>query len=199
MIKKILLFGLLFLLKINCWSQDQTNPVLYAELFGGYSIGSSSGWTGGIELNYQIHNSLITGRYVGLTELKHVGNFIFPYYIHIDKINELALLYGKRHTYGNHTISYSAGLSYVNREFIINNDYKYPSYDNQQSIGIPFEADIKWFKRKKERFRVVYGLVPIGKPTGFGRSIGFKLYGDISKTTFVGLGITFGLGWHKKY
>jgi len=200
MIKKLLFLGFLFLLETNCWSQNQTNSVVYAELFGGYSGGSSSGWTGGMELNYQYKNNLITARYLGLAELKHVNNYFFiPYYIDVDKINECALLYGKRYIYGSHSLSFSAGVSYVNREFLINNDYKYPIYDTQQSIGLPFEVNIKWFKRKKQRFRLAYGLIPVGKPTGLGRSIGFKLYGDISKTTFVGLGITFGLGFHKKY
>ena len=198
--KKLLLLVFLFLLEINCWSQDQTNSVVYAELFSGYSGGSSSGWNAGIELNYQDKNNLITARYLALVQLKHVNNYFFvPYYTTVDQINEFALLYGKRYVYDGHALSFSAGVSYVNREFLINKDYKYPIYDTQQSIGLPFEVNIQWFKRKKQRFRLAYGLIPVGKPTGFGRSIGFKLYGDISKTTFVGLGITFGLGFHKKY
>ena len=198
--KKLLFMSIAFILGISCWSQFKTNPVVYAEIFGGYSGGSSSGWTGGVELNYQVKNNLLTGRYIGLTNLKHTSNlFIIPIYIDIENINEYALLYGKRYIYNNHSISFSSGVSYVDRNFLVNTDYNNPVYEYQKSIGFPFEFDIKWFKRKRERFRIVYGLIPVGKPTSFGRSIGFKFYGDISKTTFVGLGITLGLGWHKKY
>lgn len=198
--KKLLFIGIAFLLGISCWSQDKTNPIVYAEIFGGYSGGSSSGWTGGLELNYQVKNNLLTGRYIGLTNLKHTSNlFIIPIYIDIENLNEYALLYGKRYIYNNHSISFSSGVSYLDRNFLVNTDYNNPVYEYQKSIGFPFEFDIKWFKRKRERFRIVYGLIPVGKPTSFGRSIGFKFYGDISKTTFVGLGITLGLGWHKKY
>ena len=187
--KKVLFLVVLFLLATNSWSQNKTNPIIYAEMFGGYSGGSSSGWTGGIELNYQIEDNLITGRYLGLAQLKHVTNFLFlPVYLNVDNINELALLYGKRLVNGNYSFSYSAGVSYIDRVFLINKDYNYPIFDNQKSIGLPFEVNINWFKNQKERFRIVYGLIPVGKPTSFGRSIGFKFYGDISKTTFVGLG-----------
>lgn len=198
--KEAFFFGFLSFIFMNCFGQDKTNPIVYSEMFGGYSLGSSEGWTGGLNINYQTKNNLITGRYLGLTKLKHIGDFfIFPAYVTVESINEFAVLYGKRFVHKGHSLSYSAGIAYIDREFMINHDYNNIVYDNQQSVGFPFEINIKWFKSKKERFRVMYGLIPIGKPTSFGRSIGFKFYGDISKTTFVGLGLTYGLGWHKNY
>jgi len=60
-------------------------------------------------------------------------------------------------------------------------------------------VNVKWFKKEKKRFRAYYGLIPIGKPTSFGRSFGFKLYGNIGKLSYVGIGINYGFGWHKRY
>jgi hypothetical protein len=58
---------------------------------------------------------------------------------------------------------------------------------------------MSFFKTKKERFRIFYGLIPVGEPTSFGRAFGFRLYANIAKNSYVGLGLTFGLGWHKIY
>jgi hypothetical protein len=63
---------------------------------------------------------------------------------------------------------------------------------------LPIELNFKWFKSKKKRYRI-YGIIPVGEPTSFGRNFGFKLVGNISKNSFVGLGIVYGFGIHKKY
>ena len=198
--KGMLFIGILLFVIMNSFGQEKPNPIVYSEMYGGYSGGSSEGWIGGLNINYQIKDNLITGRYLGLTKLKHLGNYlVIPVYVTVESINEFALLYGKRFVHEGHSMSYSAGIAYVDREFMVNQDYNNIIYDIQQSVGFPFEVNIKWFKNKKERFRAVYGLIPIGKPTSFGRSVGFKFYGDISKTTFIVLGFSYGFGWHKNY
>lgn len=71
---------------------------------------------------------------------------------------------------------------------------------SENSIGFPFEVNIKWFKNVKRRYRAYYWLIPLGhKKVAFGRSFGFKLVGNISKTNYFGLAFNFGLGTHKKY
>ena len=44
-------------------------------------------------------------------------------------------------------------------------------------VGFPLEFGIHWFHSKKERYKVLFGLIPVGKPTSFGRGLGLKLYG----------------------
>ena len=197
--KIILILTLLLFQKSICTAQDKTNPIIYIENLIGYANGSSKGITGGAEINYQRKNNLFTYRYLEVTDYRKEADFYFiPIYIDVEIIKEHALLYGKRIIEGNTSYSYSAGISYVDREFLVdftNNNYK---YDTTQSIGFPFELNIKWFNSKKERYRI-YELIPVGKPTSFANSIGFKLYGDISKTSFFGIGLTVGLGWHKNY
>ncbi|WP_395061798.1 hypothetical protein [Flavobacterium sp.] len=198
--RKITTFLVLFLFSINiCNAQNKSNPIVFAEMVLGYSNGSSKGITGGATLNYQSKNNLFTYRYLELSENRKEGSFFFlPVYIEVENVREQALMYGKRIIEGTTSYSYSAGIAYVDREFLVDNTNGTLKYDSTQSIGFPFELNIKWFNSEKERYRI-YELFPIGKPISFANSLGFKFYGDISKTTFVGLGITFGLGWHKNY
>lgn len=196
--KKITLFFVLFL-NIICNAQETTKPIVFAEMIIGYSNGSSKGLTGGANLNYQIKNNLLTYRFIEVSETRSEGNVLgFPILVNVEVVKENALLVGKRIIDGNTSYSYSAGIAYVNRKFLIDSSTDVLKYDSTQSIGFPFELNIKWFNSKKERYRI-YELIPVGKPTGFANSIGFKLYGDISKTSFFGLGLTVGLGWHKNY
>lgn len=200
--KKITLFLVLFLvLKSNSYSQEKekTNPIFFAEMMFGYSVGGSQGFTGVGTLNYQKQSNLFTYRYLELSKFRRDGSVLFiPIYTEIEYIREQALMYGKRIINKNVSYSYSAGLAYIDRDFLVDETNGILKYDNDTYIGLPFEFNIKWFKSKKERYRI-YELIPVGKAISFGNSIGFKLYGDISKTSFIGLGLTIGLGWHKIY
>ena len=75
-------------------NKDKTNPILFAEMFVGYSGGSSEGWTGGFTVNYQFKDNLITGRSLGLSHLRYEGLFlVIPIYKQIEAIDE----YKKQH------------------------------------------------------------------------------------------------------
>lgn len=198
---------LLLFFVINAFGQEITstdsikksNPIIFTEFLFGGSGGSSKGFTFGGELNYQEKDNLFTYRYFNLSNSKTNWFFIIPFFENIETVTENAFLYGKRYVYSNYSLSYSAGISLLNKDY-----YSIGSsnniIDNQKSVGFPFEVNIKWYKPEKSRFRAYYGLIPIGKKkVSFGRSFGFKFYGDISKNTFIGLGITYGLGWHKNY
>ncbi len=198
--KKALILGFVLFIGMNCFAQEEkTNPIVYAEIIIGYSNGSSKGVTSGGTLNYQRKNNLFSYRYLELSENRKEGSFFFiPVLVEVEILREQAIMYGRRFVDENTSYSFSAGIAYVDREFLIDDTNGVLKYNNTQSIGFPFELNIKWFNSKKERYRI-YELIPVGKPTSFANSIGFKFYGNVSKTSFVGLGITFGLGWHKNY
>ena len=187
------------LFNYNSVAQDKTNPIVYVETILGYSNGGYKGLTGGGNLNYQYKNNLFTARLLELSNYRKDGTFIIiPVYTLIERIREYGFLYGKRIIEGNTSYSYSAGISLVDREYLDDTSTTILKYDTNQTFGFPFELNIKWFNSKKERYRI-YEIIPVGKPTAFANSIGFKFYGDISKKSFIGLGLTFGLGWHKNY
>lgn len=177
-------------------AQSESNPILFQEAFFGFADGTSKGMNIGINLNYQQKDDLFTVRYTNLIHLQQVGTLLFiPIYKEMENIEEVGILYGKRNIESNSSFSYSAGIAHINRT-------KYNevtnSYDNQTRIGIPFEVNFKWFNRNKERYRI-YFLVPVGRPTAFCRSFGIKILGNVSKTSFVGLNISYGFGFHKYY
>jgi hypothetical protein len=196
--KSFVITTFILLLMTNCWSQEKTNPILFTEYYFGPAFGSSEGFSNGVNLNYQTKSNLFTLRYTNVVELKAEFIIIFPIFETIEQTDEFALLYGKRKIYGNHSFSYSAGVSYVKHKEFVSEENDVRNYDIQDGVGLPFEMNIKWFNAKKERYRI-YFLIPVGQPTSFSRSIGFKLYGNISKSSFIGLGINYGFGWHKNY
>ncbi len=193
-----LLVTLVLLLFLNSWSQEKSNPILFSEAYLGPAFGKASGFSIGMGLNYQLNANLLSVRYTAVTKNDTDWLFIFPVIKTLEQTDEFALLYGRRHIYGNHSFSYSSGISYVKNKELISEENDVYIYDTQQGVGLPFEVNIKWFNAKKERYRI-YFLIPVGQPTSFSRSIGFKLYGNISKNSFIGLGVNYGFGWHKNY
>ena len=125
-----------------------------------------------------------------------------------EKINELSLLYGKRQIKKGHSYSISIGISYSIYEKCLIQTIDGPFGDNgtitditnESDIyfGIPFELNIKWFKNNKSKYRIL-GLIPVGRETSIGNSIGFKIFGNLSKNGMIGFGTTFGIGTYKKY
>lgn len=184
--------------------RDYNNPIAYFEVFLGYSgvnfEGLSLGYTG----NYQKGNNLFTFRNLYIAS-KNVNRnrglskaFLFPAYINGNSLNEYGLLYGKRFVYDGSSLSLSAGISsntLINRCKIEGLKYR----EKEHYIGVPFEINYKFFKKDKNRFRLFYGLIPIGRPTAFSRSFGFKLYGNFGKVTHVGFGFNYSFGFHKIY
>lgn len=199
-----------FLISEPIFSQDgnQTNstekntPILFAEMIIGWAGGSASGPTIGTTVNYQKEKHLFSVRYINQIDFSFdvvpIGFVPFPVLSEELRLNEFSALYGRRNYKEGRSFSYSAGISFNHasyRAFEGNIDFK----QNETFFGFPFELNLKWFKAKRKRFRAYYGIIPIGKPTSFGRSVGFKFYGNIGKFTYVGVGINYGFGWHKKY
>lgn len=187
-------------------SLSTTNPILFAEIFGGGGGSNNGGvWLWGLNLNYQFNKKdVLTARYSGLAVGKRenvmLGPFAaIPVFVRRESQEEFALLYGKRWIDGNFSVTISTGISYVERDYYQETEDYYEKL-REDYFGVPFEVSIKWFKSKKSRFRAYYGIIPIGKKkVSFGRSFGFKFTGNIAKTTYLGFGISYGFGWHKKY
>ena len=186
-------------------SIQKTNPIIFAESYVGIGGGSSFNFFGGLGLNYQFGKTdLITFRTAAIigTSREYAALspiIILPFLAQREVQVEYGLLYGKRWTYGNYSLSGSAGISHFNRKYFgIGQEENNKLYQNY--FGVPFEFNIKFFKENKQRFRAYYGLIPIGKKkVSFGRSVGFKLTGNIAKHSNLGIGINYGFGWHKKY
>ena len=107
-------------------------------------------------------------------------------------------MFGKRSIERNTSYSYMAGIVLVDREYLVDETNSTLKYNNELSLGFPFELNVKWFNSRKQPYRI-YEIIPIGKPTVFANSIAFKFYGDIFKKSFIGIGVTVGYDWHKNY
>jgi|TARA_B110000967_G_scaffold207902_1_gene258465 hypothetical protein len=171
------------------------NPIIFGDILLGYANTGKSAVTVGLNINYQSKNDLFTFRTSETTSIDKIEWFLFiPIFKVTNTTTEYAALYGKRYIEDGTAYHFSGGISYNIKEDVNGNLKTRDTF-----IGFPVEAGISWFKSEKKRFRVFSGLIPVGKPTSFGRSIGIKLYGNIAKRSYVGLGLTFGLGWHKIY
>jgi hypothetical protein len=183
----------------------KSNPVYFYEIYIGFGGGRAPGWTAGATVNYQFSRTdLLTARvgaFMGYeTKLVMIAPVIgLPIYERTERIVDYGLLYGKRWVRGGVSFSISAGVSYVQHEYLqkIDDDY----YKREESfIGTPFELNLKFFKNNKRRLRLYYGIIPVTKKkVSFGRSIGLKLVGNISKASYAGFAISYGFGCHKKY
>ena len=178
----------------------KTNPILFADLYFGGAGGSSHGFSAAGTLNYQYKKHLFTARVGQLSSYKtRLLSPVLPFpLVRLEEsIDEYALLYGRRYIAENRAFSFSAGVAFVSRKYFVVNEGNF-FYVRKNAVGLPFEASVKWFKRRRVPYHI-YGIIPIGKPTAFGNSFGFKVLGNVSKTTFVGIGVTFGFGYHKYY
>jgi hypothetical protein len=171
-------------------------------IFGEFLVGAShnEGLAFGANLNCQSGLHLFTARY--LTH-RNFYNKLIAVYADNENLNvrsqqdEWALLYGPRLDFERFSASFSAGIS-GSVVSIVSSDVQANLNYHNRYIGIPYEFNVKFFKKKKSRYRL-YGLVPVGKPTSFGRSIGMKLFGNFSGERYFGLGLTLGIGVHKLY
>ena len=207
---KTILFSVLFLLSFaSILSQEKqdslhvkTNPIIYATFNINYVSGLINGLAPGYSLNYQNNRNLFTFRFLENENVLKTRqgffppNLTVPYTEKKSIFKEYSLLYGKRFIKGGFSYHISAGISY--------NDFTTSDITNDTSIkdtyfGFPLEIGCNWFNAKKEVYKAFFGTLPVRERTSFGRSIGFKLFANIAKESFVGLSLNIVLGWHKKY
>ncbi|MGV3529563.1 MAG: hypothetical protein ACO1OO_11755 [Flavisolibacter sp.] len=202
-IRPVVLLCLTHLFSVSVSSQDggQTNPILFADFNIGHAWGKSGGLNIGAGMHYQWARNLLTVRYQGNARLqsKFASYWVpIPIIEPVSNLDEVAILYGWRHVDDGSAYSFSVGLSrnrfteYINRSSgqVVDDIYRY--------WGIPFEANLKFFKRKKKPMTIYY-IIPVGPPTGLGQSIGLKVNGTIARNMYMGLSLAFGFGFHKHY
>jgi len=183
--------------------QVNKNPIIYADANVSYVGSSISGaYHFGFALNYQRKKNLYTvfvnhnqGMKSKFLTLALTGIPIFYRKFYSD---EYGAMYGRRwNPKLGKSYSVSAGLSFT--DLVKNDNFLVDRKEEFKYVGVPIQLSIRWFKKEKKRFRVLYGAIPVGKPTSIGRSFGFKIIGNISKNSYIGAGITIGLGIHQKY
>lgn len=190
-------------------SISKSNPIIFPEIYFGIgSLENNYGWIVGGNLNYQFYKTdLITARVnfnsgpkASNTLLLSSGLYPLSEYGEIQEEQiEGALLYGKRWINRGVSFSISGGVSYVYRQYP-KEQSNYFIKDTQEFIGFPIELNVKFFKKEKRPFRAYYGIIPTGKrKVSFGRAVGFKIIGNFGKSDYLAFGMTYGLGWHKKY
>ncbi len=210
--KKI--FLILFFGSIPMLSQENNGLLFFGEYVQAATFLEDNGGTAyGGTLNLQKNTNLFTGRYMyhDVNDVETSGiNLAQQPSVRTDtqwNLHEIALLYGKRYVKRGHSYSFSAGVSYNSLDIEIVNTISATATnqfsetrvsENDNYIGVPLEVNIKWFKKKKSPYRVLE-LFPVGEDTAVGNSIGVKLFGTISKSSVIGVGLTIGIGSHKYY
>ena len=187
------------------FSQDsiKTNPVIFMEAYVGGSLMGARGWNIGLSLNYQFKRNLLTVKGTNVMHWAYKADernsfIFFPLPKLKNDYDEIAVLYGLRFIKEGHSLNLSLGLSHNWQTQYVRNVAGKEELKSTY-VGLPYEFTIKWFNRDKERYRIFYGLIPIGKPTALGRSYGLKLYGNISKNSYAAVGLASSFGYHKRY
>ena len=166
---------------------EHHHPGVYFDFSFGGAFAGITGLEGNYSLNYENKNSLFTFRGLGTVAFTTRYTSISPYdyfpdYKTSNSLGEYALLYGWRFINNhNSALSVSIGISSDRRTYY----YYYPNTPtektNEYYAGLPFEANYNWFMSR------------------FGVGGGFKVSGNISQHSFIGIGIDMSVGFHKTH
>ncbi|MBA4275176.1 hypothetical protein [Flavobacterium sp.] len=179
------------LTKDNIPMDAKNSSIGYVELFTGGAFGYVDGFAAGGSINALYSNVLFTFGYTMDNEqggLEYVENGIIPinYYKHY-RIDNFPLMVGFYHPFRGASLSASAGLSlllyseYVDvNTFSVFNSNATEIYSDT-NLGFPFEFNLKLFSKDKNAL-VGYGL---------------KLFGNLGKYNYTGLGLVLSLGNYK--
>lgn len=180
------------------FAQDslKTNPIIYADMAFSAFTSVKDGLLFSGAFSYQDDDNLFTLKATGIG---HMDRIIFnPDFDEGHIYGEAGLLYGKRWISGGHSFSFSAGLALEGQTTYYSYHGSPETQTHTNYIGFPFEADVLWFKARKRRSRI-YGIIPYGKPTGLGSSVGLNIAGNVSAHSFISFGIVFGVGEFRRY
>lgn len=173
------------------------NPIIFGNISLSYADGYIRGGTASFSINYQKKKTLFTFQFLQNYKVEETkAGFIFRIPVQTRTFNEYSLLIGKRYIKNDFSFHFSGGISY-NNTLRKNSETETTTLSNY--IGFPLRIGYNFFHSKKERFRTFFDLIPLGKPTSFGKSFGLNLYANIAKKSYIGVGFTLGLGWHKIY
>lgn len=179
------------LTKDNIPMDAKNSSIGYVELFAGGAFGYVDGFAAGGSINALYSNVLFTFGYTMDNKqggLEYVENGIIPinYYKHY-RIDNFPLMVGFYHPFRGASLSASAGLSlllyseYVDvNTFSVFNSNATEIYSDT-NLGFPYEFNLKLFS-KDDNALVGYGL---------------KLFGNLGKYNYTGLGLVLSLGNYK--
>lgn len=174
----------------------KSNKIIFVDIDFGYAYTNNHSFSSGISVNYQHQNDFYKVRFTQnyrLDDAKFVA--IFPVSGKETIYNEVSLMYGKRLIRNDLSYHFTMGISY--NELLLRDDFNV--FFNDFFIGFPIEIGMHSFPSEKERFRILYGLIPVGKPTSFARATSLKIKANIAKQSYIGISIGIGLGMYKKY
>ena len=193
---KLVIASFLFLLPeiVDCQTKNR-EVVILADLFGGYAFGSTGGFSGGWALNVQVDRHLFTVRGVANVKFHSASDELSPFTLlpaigQRSNMQETSLLYGWRFIPDTKGYSFSLGPSWNSYTRNFKNEVGEQYSRTGKYTGMAFDASIKWFKERK---RQQWWL-----PTKTAASIGFRLFGNVSQYSYVGIGVEIGLGYRKK-
>lgn len=172
--------------------EKKSNPIIYFEGFGGPSVVQNIGVAGGLELNYQIEKSLFSLRFANAAGYTKLADYLIliPHYYKSEDYKEYSFLYGRRWLSTNHSYSISGGISYNDLELASRDSEGKRIAHYENFYGVSFEANYKWFYKKRKSRLVYNAMIP---------SVGVKLFGNIGEYAYAGVGVTVGFGLSKKY
>lgn len=194
--KIVVLFALfLFLGKIYAQEKKGNIPIIHVEMgLGIFKYGPENGSVSfSAAINYQKNKNLFSFRKRFLANSPLVGDYNDPILVY--ETDDFALLYGRRIIQGGVSYSFLGGLSWI---YSKEEKIAERGYDNISYKGLSLEFNVKKFKAKKRRSRFL-GVFPYGNPNSFSLSSGLKLFGNISKKSYIGIGLNFGMGYYKHY
>lgn len=173
--------------------QKKFHTIISAEVFTGLTGGTFGASPVGYEFTFQKDKHIIqyrhTARWKFARHYYYKSHDTYPYEAYYTSdvitqahIRDYALLYGKRlYMDSNKFFNFLGGVSYNHHKE--KSRYWLLGYDSiDDYIGFPFELSIKWFSKE----RLGYGA-------------GLKVFGNIAKSYYIGVGFNFGLAWHEKH
>lgn len=169
----------------------EESSIGYIELFVGGAYGYVDGFAAGLSINGLYSNMLFTLGYIMDNKqggLEYVEEGLIPknYYQHY-RIDNFPLMIGFYRPYSSFSLSASAGLSLLlYSEYIDLNTFSIFNSNatvihSDTNLGFPYEFNLKLFS-KDENAVVGFGL---------------KLFGNVGKYNYTGLGLVFSLGNYK--
>jgi hypothetical protein len=193
------LFILHLLICSTLFSQKE-NPIAFFDITIGGAIGQLDGFMINTSVNYQTKHHLFTlrGNYLIEVQAGFVSVFVpIPIPERTIAAYEIGGLYGFRKEMNSFSYHIAAGVSFNHIKESLEND---ALVFRENLFGVPYEVGFKLYKRKRRPLYLASFIpVEIGPPTALSRSIGLKIIGNFSKRSYIGLGISWGFGFHKAY
>lgn len=164
------------------------SSIVYLDLFAGGAFGYVDGFAAGGSINTLYSNVLFTIGYVmdnnqGSLEYVEDGAINKNYYKHY-RIDNFPLMVGFYHPFRGASLSASAGVSLLRySEYIDVNTFSIFKSNATElyfdsTIGFPYEVNLKLFS----------------KTEGFDIGFGLKLFGNVGKYNYTGLGLVLSFG-----